>query len=134
MGNKIINITPGTSAQEEIRNNDLIVTMRPINLDEIWGQLKKTADNAQTITSDLATIVDNIRSGKGTVGKLFMDSALVMNLNQTLKHVKKGAQGFAENMDAAQHSFLLRNIFKRKQKKLERQKKQQQEEAAKKNK
>lgn len=117
MGNRIINITPGTASQREISNGERIETARPPDMDEIWAQLKKTTDNAAVITDDLAAIIGNIRSGKGTVGKLFMDTTLATNLDQTLVTVKKGAKGFEENMNAAKHSFLLRGIFKRQAKK-----------------
>jgi phospholipid/cholesterol/gamma-HCH transport system substrate-binding protein len=122
MGNRIINIVPGTSSEEEIKSNDKIATSRPPDMDEIWTQLKKTSDNAAAITSDLAAIVGTIRSGKGTVGKLFMDSTFATSIDQTLVTVKKGAKGFEENMDAAKHSFLLKGIFKRKKKKRDQKK------------
>ncbi|MBC7862462.1 MAG: MCE family protein [Bacteroidia bacterium] len=114
MGNKIINITPGSCLQKEIRNGGIIATVRPINMDEMWGQLKTTADNAATITTDLSEIISSIRYGKGSIGKLLMDSSLAEDLDQTLTNVKRGTKGFEENMNAAKHSFLLRNLFKKK--------------------
>ncbi|MFL5752018.1 MAG: MlaD family protein [Bacteroidia bacterium] len=117
MGNKVINITPGANSQQQIADNDRINTGKPPDIDEIWVQLKKTSDNAATITSDLAAIIGNIRSGKGTVGKLFMDTTLATNIDQTLVTVKKGAKGFEDNMNAARHSFLLKSLFKRRDKK-----------------
>jgi len=117
MGNKIINIAPGTEMGTEIANNDYIRTSQPMDVDEIWAQLKKTSDNAAIITTDLATIIGNIRSGKGSIGKLLMDSTLATNLDKTLINVQRGAKGFEDNMDAAKQSFLLKGIFKKKKKK-----------------
>ena len=117
MGNKIINISPGTSNQNKIKDNDVIGTVQPVEIDQIWGQLKKTSDNTVLITNDLADIIKNIHSGKGTIGKLFMDTSLAKNLDQTMINVKKGAKGFEENMNAARHSILLRGLLKKKQQK-----------------
>jgi phospholipid/cholesterol/gamma-HCH transport system substrate-binding protein len=117
MGNKVINITPGTENAGLINNNDYIRTGQPLEIDEIWAQLKKTSDNAATITTDLASIISNIRSGKGSIGKLLMDTTFAENLDQTITNVQRGAKGFEENMSAAKQSFLLKGFFKKKKKK-----------------
>lgn len=116
MGNKILQIMPGTSQERVIENNDYIRTTVPLNMDDIFAKLKVTGDNAANITNDLAVIVGNIRNGKGTIGKLFMDSTFATNLDKTVVHLKQGASGFSQNMEAAKHSFLLRGMFKRKKK------------------
>lgn len=117
MGNKIINITHGTPDQLPIENNGSIQTGQPLDTDEIMNKLAKTADNVEGISGDLANIMHNISSGKGTVGRLFMDSTLAMTLNQTFVNLKRGTKGFEENMDAAKSSFLLRGHFKKKDRK-----------------
>jgi phospholipid/cholesterol/gamma-HCH transport system substrate-binding protein len=114
MGNKILSIVPGTAGEKIIEDNDYIKTSLPVNIDEILVKLKVTGDNAAKITGDLAVIMDNIRAGKGTVGKLFMDSAFAVNLDKTVINLKQGANGFSQNMEAAKHSFLLRGLFRKK--------------------
>jgi phospholipid/cholesterol/gamma-HCH transport system substrate-binding protein len=124
MGNKIINLTHGTSSLAAIANDGIISTGKPLDTDEIFNSLKRTADNAESISGDLASIMDHISKGRGTIGRLFMDSALAGTLNQTMVNLKRGTRGFSENMDAAKNSFLLRGIFKRKQKDAEKNKKE----------
>jgi phospholipid/cholesterol/gamma-HCH transport system substrate-binding protein len=109
MGNKTINITPGSLSQTPVAENGFILTDQPVNTDEILSKLKTTADN-------LASITDNVSSGKGTIGKLFMDTNMANSLNQTIINLKHGTKGFEENMDAAKHSVLLRGAVKRMQK------------------
>lgn len=116
MGNKIMNISAGTSGQPLIENNDVIATTVPVSMDDLLGKLKTTSDNAALITSDLAAVIGNIRSGKGTIGKLFMDTVFADNLDKTIVNVKQGTKGFKQNMDAAKNSFLLRGYFKKKEK------------------
>ncbi|MFI5148850.1 MAG: MlaD family protein [Bacteroidia bacterium] len=114
MGNKIMLITPGTSGQPVILNNDFITTSRPINMDDILWKVKVTSDNAAAITGNLAVITAGIRDGKGTIGKLFMDSAFALTVEQALINIKQGAGGFKQNMDAASHNFLFRKLTKKK--------------------
>jgi phospholipid/cholesterol/gamma-HCH transport system substrate-binding protein len=59
----------------------------------------------------MAAIFGNIRYGKGTVGKLLMDTVFAENLDKTLVNAKQGSRGFKENMDAASKSFLLGGFF-----------------------
>ncbi len=114
MGNKTINIAPGSISEKQIDDQDKIKTNKPVDFDEILGQLNTTTQNAALITDDLSAVMNNIRSGKGTIGRLFMDTTLAENLDQTIKNLKGGTKGFQENMNAAQHSFLLRGAFKKK--------------------
>jgi phospholipid/cholesterol/gamma-HCH transport system substrate-binding protein len=117
MGNKIMNVSPGTKPFAMVNDNDMIGTTIPISLDDMLLKLKNTTDNAAIITDDLAAIVGNIRSGKGTIGKLFMDTIFADNLDKTIVNVKQGTKGFKQNMEAAKGSFLLRGFFKKKTKK-----------------
>ena len=113
MGNKIMNVSPGTNKCKLIEDGDSIGTTIPVSFDELLLTFKKTVDNAAFITGDLAAIMGNIKTGKGTIGKLFMDTIFAENLDKTILNVKQGTKGFKQNMDAAQHSFLLRGFFKK---------------------
>jgi phospholipid/cholesterol/gamma-HCH transport system substrate-binding protein len=93
-------------------------------MDDILLKLKVTSDNAANITGDLSAIMKNIRSGKGTIGKLFMDSAFAKNVDQALVNIKQGAGGFKQNMDAASHNILLRGFLKKKAAKEDTEKKE----------
>jgi phospholipid/cholesterol/gamma-HCH transport system substrate-binding protein len=117
MGNKILNLSAGTSKYAQVEDNDRIGTTIPVSFDDLLLNLKTTTDNAATITNDLAAIIGNIQSGKGTIGKLFMDTVFAENLDRTIINVKQGTKGFKQNMDAAQKSILLRGFFKKKVKK-----------------
>lgn len=116
MGNKIILIIPGPVGKKELNNNDTIETAQAVSMDDILIKIKVTADNATFITDDLAIIMQSIREGKGTIGKLLMDSTLAQNLDGAIVNIKQGAGGFKNNMDAAGKNVLLRGFFKRKEK------------------
>lgn len=122
MGNKLILIIPGESGKQEIADNDFIETVQTVSIDDILVKVKVTCDNAASITSDLSGIMKNIHEGKGTIGKLIMDSTTAKNVDEALINIKKGAGGFKQNMDAAGHNVLLRGFFKKKEKEKEKEK------------
>jgi len=101
MGNKILIITPGTGDKKVIRNNDTIETIMPMNLDEVFLSLKTTIDNTSNITNDLALITHNIQSGRGTIGRLLMDSSLRQNFDTTVINLKKGSAEFKKLLTKA---------------------------------
>jgi len=116
MGNKIVVILPGTSGGKVIEDNGLLATAIPVSVDDIMLNLKVTSGHAALITEDLAMIMDNISNGKGTIGKLFMDTVFAKNIDLAIVNIKQGANGFKQNMDAAGHNILLRRFTKKKEK------------------
>lgn len=116
MGDKIVNISAGTVWQVSIEDGDIVNYTGGSSIEEIMAQVKITATNTAIITGDLAGIIGNISRGRGTIGKLFMDTVFADNLDQTIVNVKDGAGGFKDNMDAAKNSFLLKGYFKKQEK------------------
>lgn len=116
MGNKIVTIAPGTASKNQLADGDYIETVLPISMDEILAKLKVTVDNSALITGDLSAISGEIRAGRGTIGKLLMDSTFAQNVDETIINIKQGAGGFKQNMNAASKNVLLRGYFKKKKK------------------
>lgn len=123
MGNKIVTITPGTSGKKELVDGDHIETVQPISMDDILANLKVTTENSAAITGDLAAISAEVRAGRGTLGKLLMDSTFAQNVDETIINIKQGAGGFKQNMNAASNNVLLRGFFKKKKKDEDKKKK-----------
>lgn len=128
LGNKILLIIPGEASNEQLADNDTIATAQAVSMDDILVKIKKTSDNAALITSDLAVVTDNIRQGKGTIGKLFMDTVMAQNVDDAMLNIKQGTGGFKKNMDAASHSILLRGYLKKKEKAKEKAKEEREKE------
>ena len=117
MGNKILIIACGHGSTKIVKDKDFIASLQPVSFEDIMKKMKVTADNSAKITTDLSVIVHNIRAGKGTVGKLFMDTSFAQDIDKTVSNVKKGSAELNQTIDAAQESFLLRKFFKKKKKK-----------------
>lgn len=126
MGDKVVNISEGGSDQKPVENGDFLACVEGNNIDQIMNKAKIVAQNAAQITGDIAAITDNIREGKGSVGKLFMDTTFARNLSQTMVNIREGSGGLNQDLTAAQHSFLLRPYFKKKER--EKEKKEEQKE------
>ena len=116
MGNKLVNILPGAASQKVVQNNAMLRTMEPHDVDEIINNLKVVSGNAAVITADLAKITSSITRGKSTAGKLFMDSAFAMTIEQSIQNVERGTAGFSENMEALKDNILLRGYYRKKEK------------------
>jgi phospholipid/cholesterol/gamma-HCH transport system substrate-binding protein len=119
MGNKVLNITSGSQGEEIIEEYSALRASSPVSMDDVLNKLRITTDNAVLISSDISAITNNIKNGRGTIGKLFMDTVFAENLDRTLVNVQQGTKGFKQNMDAAKNNVLLRGYFKKEEKKKE---------------
>jgi phospholipid/cholesterol/gamma-HCH transport system substrate-binding protein len=124
MGDKLIQIAPGSNTLPVIKNGGMLLTAPPVNVDKIIANLSRVADNAAILTAGLASIIDKVNSGKGSVGRLIGDSRLADNLESTIQNaketvgsIKKTANSVTENMKAAKSNFLLKGYFKKKERK-----------------
>ncbi|GAC1533514.1 MAG: hypothetical protein NVS3B15_14180 [Sediminibacterium sp.] len=124
MGDKLIQIAPGTPNAPIIKEGGFITGINPGSMDQIMNKLAKIATNAESLTENLAGIVQKVNHGEGTFGRLLSNDNLARKLEgtissaqQTVQSIKKGAEGFTENMNAAKSNFLLKGYFKRKERK-----------------
>lgn len=95
-----------------------------VNLDLAIQKIKTVAGKAEQLAGDLDKLVrqvdQEINNGNGTLHALLKDSAIVQKLNSSLDNIRKGTDGFNQNMEALKHSFLFRGYFR----KLEKRKQQ----------
>lgn len=80
--------------------------------DELYGHMKQVVANADSMTSDARAVVAQARETlTGLQGAEGPVRGLAGNLRQTLDDARSAMSGFAENMDALRHNFLLRGFF-----------------------
>jgi phospholipid/cholesterol/gamma-HCH transport system substrate-binding protein len=107
MGNKILIISPGTGGKMNIEDNDTVGTVQPLSMDDIMASLNTTIGHTASVTNDLSKITGNIQSGRGTIGRLFMDQSAAREFDSTLVNLKEGSVGFKILMEKAKRSWLL---------------------------
>lgn len=131
MGDKLIQILPGTDNAPLMAENGELVAINPFDMDKVMARVEKVGDkienivgNIDTLSGELAAIFSKVNSGNGTLGKLINSEKLGNDLEQTMASAKKtvqtadkAAKGLNENMEAAKSNFLLRGYFKKKEKK-----------------
>jgi len=88
IGNKIININANVnSVAKPIEEGDVLVTLRPIETDEMLRTLNTTNDNIKFITGDLKKIAQKINS-QNTIWSLLMDTVVADNVKQAIVNFK----------------------------------------------
>lgn len=100
MGDKIVNITPGTSGMNIIDENDFLETQKPLDVDDILLNLKKTTDNTTRITDDLSQMVGKTNYGKGVFGRLLKDTSLANNLAQIVINTEQSSRELSNSIMA----------------------------------
>ncbi len=124
IGDKLVVLSKGGSTSKIIKEGQLIASSEPVETDAIMESLQVTADNAAMATGEITEILAKVNSGKGSLGKLINDDSMANDLDATMYNLKTSTKKLDENMEAAQHNFLLRGYFKKKKKAEERQKKE----------
>jgi phospholipid/cholesterol/gamma-HCH transport system substrate-binding protein len=124
MGDKIIQVVHGSDSSAVIAENGYLKGSDPVEMSAIMNKFTAIADNAAVLTDGLAKIVTKVNGGEGSLGRLLNSDQLARSLEGTMAStqatvatIKKGAEGFKDNMEAAKSNFLLKGFFKRKEKK-----------------
>jgi phospholipid/cholesterol/gamma-HCH transport system substrate-binding protein len=117
IGDKLITISQGSSDAPLVKEGQQLQSSEPVETDAIIKSLSVTAGNAEIITHQLAEIMININTGKGTLGRLIQDKTLAENLNKTVVNLRQSSKSLDENMTAAKHNFFLKGYFEKKAKK-----------------
>jgi phospholipid/cholesterol/gamma-HCH transport system substrate-binding protein len=79
--------------------------------------IKLISDSLALVSGDLQYITSHVRSGKGAIGTVLMDTNFVNNLNKSMINIESGTKNFDQDMEALKHNILLRNYFKKQEKK-----------------
>ncbi|MDX6288264.1 MAG: phospholipid/cholesterol/gamma-HCH transport system substrate-binding protein, partial [Blastocatellia bacterium] len=85
----IVNITPGTSLGQQIKENDLLTSTSGSTISDLATNGTELAQKLSKLSDQLNEVVKNVREGKGTVGRLFNDEALYNNLNATIRDAEE---------------------------------------------
>ncbi|MEO6547519.1 MAG: MlaD family protein [Ferruginibacter sp.] len=84
--------------------------------EQFSNSLKSTLTNLQTSSNEFAKFTTKMNDGKGALSKLVSDEKFGKTLDSTMANLQSGTKGLSENMEAAQHNFLLKGFFKKKKK------------------
>ncbi|MBL0105216.1 MAG: MCE family protein [Bacteroidetes bacterium] len=88
MGNKLVNISAGTSNASMVENNDRIASLKAVNTDEMLRTLDMTNSNIALISANLKDITQNVYQSRGTLYTVLMDTALARSVSQSIRNIE----------------------------------------------
>jgi phospholipid/cholesterol/gamma-HCH transport system substrate-binding protein len=96
MGDKVMTISPGTSSNEIVRDNDFIKSKSAVEMEDLMKSVKTSVDNAGIITAQLAQFTYNMNNGEGTLSKLMSDKEFANSLKKTLVNLEVSTKEFSK--------------------------------------
>jgi phospholipid/cholesterol/gamma-HCH transport system substrate-binding protein len=85
---KVINITPGTSAGIPVKNGDLLDSSAANTFTDIASSGNDLVQRLNKVADRVNDITRKISEGEGTIGRAVNDEALYNNLNATIKDIQ----------------------------------------------
>lgn len=87
MGNKLVNINSVKASAAAVEEGDVLVSMGPVEMDEMVRTLNVTNENIKVITTNLRGITDKINS-KNSLWSLLMDTVVSENVKSAVVNLK----------------------------------------------
>jgi phospholipid/cholesterol/gamma-HCH transport system substrate-binding protein len=96
MGDKVLTINPGSFANPHVKDGDLILTKKAIDMDDIMASLKTNVDNAGIITAQLAAFTYKMNNGDGILSRVMGDETWSNSLQSTMSNLQNTSKQFSE--------------------------------------
>lgn len=84
LGNKVLDITPGTPRTSPLESGDTLVLAEGMDYEQVIAQASGAVGDLVQLTSDLRSITGGIVRGEGTMGALVTDRTLYDQLTSTM--------------------------------------------------
>jgi phospholipid/cholesterol/gamma-HCH transport system substrate-binding protein len=89
LGNEmLINITPGTAVGKPVQDNAVLPSSSSNTVNDFATSGTDLAQRLSKLSDEISGMVQEVKSGEGTVGRLFTDEALYNNLNKTISETE----------------------------------------------
>lgn len=99
IGDRLLIITQGSTEAPLAKDGQHLESTEPVETDAIIASLQVTAGSVEVITKQLEEIMQNVNSGKGTLGRLIQDSSIAEDINQTIMNFKESSTRLNETME-----------------------------------
>ncbi len=96
MGDKVLTISPGTSAKNPVKDGDFILSRKAIEMEDVMSSVKTSVDNAGIITAQLAQFTQKMNNENGALSKLMTDETFSNSLRSTLLNLQRSSGEFAQ--------------------------------------
>jgi len=96
MGNKLVNITPGTMDAPLINEGDEFPSEESVNTEAMLRTLEFTNQNIGFVSANLKEITENINKSRGTLYTVLMDTTLANKFHTTITHIESISRHLTE--------------------------------------
>lgn len=89
LGNEmLINITPGSAVGQPVADGAVLTSSSSNTVNDFATSGTDLAQRLSKLSDEINSIVQEVKKGEGTVGRLFTDEALYNNLNATIRETE----------------------------------------------
>jgi phospholipid/cholesterol/gamma-HCH transport system substrate-binding protein len=89
LGDKFVDISPGTTTGRVLQPGDTIAAGRSLDLDEFMMQASVALEDATAIVTDLQQLTGGLVRGEGSVGQLLRDDQLYVTLTGATTELRR---------------------------------------------
>lgn len=107
LGNKVVNIMPGSFNVGIIEEGDILPTGQGIEIADIMRELEKSSRNTTAITRNLVDITEKVNRGEGIFGQIFADTVFSQNLDRISANTAELTDNFAAITDQIINEYGL---------------------------
>lgn len=88
MGNKLINIEPGTADHRLAAEGDVLPSIKAVDTEKMLRTLETTNLNVERISSNLIELTNTINLSRGTLYTMLMDTTVAQGFENTLGNIE----------------------------------------------
>ena len=88
VGDKVLIIEPGSNSKSIVTDNGMIASNNTIEIEDVMKSVKKSAENAEIITHQLARFSLSMNDSNGLLSKLMIDKKFANSIDKTFKNIE----------------------------------------------
>ena len=96
----VVLVTPAVDVGEPIEDGDIILGIDPFDLFEITDRALESVQNFEKAATTFDQIMQDVRNGEGTLGKIIYDSTLYYTFVQTANETRNVMNSMADNAES----------------------------------
>jgi len=93
IGDRLIIITQGSTNSPMAKHGQHLKSIEPVEIDDVIISLYATAENIEVVTKELAEVMLQVNTGRGTIGRLIHDSVIALNIVEIIGNFKNTSVG-----------------------------------------
>lgn len=88
VGDKVLIITPGSTSNTMVNNNDLIASFKVIEIEDILSSVKASADNAKIITDQFVQFSNKMNDKNGLLYKIMTNQDFAFKIDNIINNLQ----------------------------------------------